>query len=94
MEGENALHIKTMLGVEKMSFTVAKHYDSLQDFEPWSGAKSIYERIMDDEEACEYIEDYLEQVCDCCDWSETTINDFLWFDAEEILVDVGIWEYE
>lgn len=77
-----------------MSFTVTKHYDSLYDFEPWAGAVPIYERIMNDERAREYIEDYLEISCEDPDWSETTINDFIWFDAEQILINEGIWESE
>lgn len=77
-----------------MSFTVKKDYDSLNDFEPWAGAIHVYERIMNDEEARDYIEDYLESSCDCQDWSETDINDFIWFDAEQFLIDEGIWEEE
>lgn len=47
-----------------MSFTVAKNYDSLNDFEPWAGAIPIYERIMNDERARDYIEAYLDDACD------------------------------
>lgn len=75
-------------------FVVTKYYESLEDFEPWGGAAQIYERIMNDKEAREYIEDYLEISCEDPDWDETIINDFIWFDAEQILIDAGIWEEE
>lgn len=77
-----------------MSFTVAKNYNSLNDFEPWAGAIPIYERIMNDERARDYIEAYLDDACDPRYWDETMINDFIWFDAEQILIDAGIWEEE
>ena len=77
-----------------MSFTVAKSYNSLNDFEPWSGAVPIYEQIMNNERARDYIEAYLDEACDPRYWDETMVNDFIWFDAEEILVDAGIWRYE
>ena len=75
-------------------FTVKKYYEGLEDFEPWAGAIQVYERIMNDEEARDYIDNYLESTCEGYDWSETDVNDFIWFDAEEILVDAGIWRYE
>ena len=77
-----------------MSFTVAKSYNSLNDFEPWSGAVPIYEQIMNNERARDYVEAYLDEACDPRYWDETMVNDFIWFDAEEILVDAGIWRYE
>ena len=75
-------------------FVVTKYYEGIEDFEPWAGAIPVYERIMDDSEALDYINNYLEASYNCQDWSETDINDFIWFDAEEILIDAGIWEYE
>lgn len=77
-----------------MSFTVAKNYDSLNDFEPWSGAVSIYEQIMNDERARDYVECYLDEACDPRYWDETMVNDFIWFDVEELLIEAGIWEEE
>lgn len=77
-----------------MSFTVAKNYDSLNDFEAWGGAVNVYDRIMNDERARYYIEDYLDEACDPRYWDETMVNDFIWFDAEELLIEAGIWEGE
>lgn len=77
-----------------MSFTVAKTYDSLNDFVPWAGAVPIYERIMNDDRARDYIEGYLDDACDPCYWDETMVNDFIWFDVEQILIEAGIWEEE
>lgn len=77
-----------------MGFKVMKYYESLEDFEPWGGAVQIYERIMNDKEARYYIEEYLSDLCNWDFWDDTAVNDFIWFDAEEVLVDAGIWEYE
>ena len=73
-------------------FTVTKYYEGLEYFDPWGGAIQVYERIMDDNDARDYIDNYLESTCD--GWSETTVNDFIWFDVEQILIDSGIWEEE
>lgn len=77
-----------------MSFKVVKYYNSLEDFEPWSGAIPIYEKIMNDREARYHLEKYLSDLCNWDFWDDTTVNDFIWFDAEHILVDAGIWDYE
>lgn len=73
-------------------FTVTKYYDSLDYFDPWAGAIPVYERIMNDDDARDYIDNYLESLCGGQDWSETDVNDFIWFDAEQILIDAGIWK--
>ena len=77
-----------------MSFRVVKYYDSLEDFEPWGGAVQIYERIMNDKEARYYVEEYLSGLCHWEIWEDTTVNDFIWFDVEQILIEEGIWEDE
>ena len=79
-----------------MSFKVVKYYASLEDFEPWGGAIQVYERIMNDQEARYHIEGFLSDLCLCNwdFWDDTTVNDFLWFDAEQVLIDSGIWDEE
>ena len=77
-----------------MGFKVVKYYESLEDFEPWGGAVQIYDRIMNDKEALYYIEGYLSDLCNTDFWDDTTVNDFILFDAEQILIDSGIWAEE
>ena len=77
-----------------MGFKVMKYYESLEDFEPWGGAVQIYERIMNDKEARYHIEEYLSDLYNWDFWDDTTVNDFIWFGAEQILIDSGIWEDE
>lgn len=72
----------------------AQTFTVMFNFEPWAGAIQVYERIMNDEEAREYIENYLESTCEGYGWNETDVNDFIWFDSEQILIDAGIWEEE
>lgn len=49
---------------------------------------------MNDDRARDYIESYLDEACDPRYWDETMVNDFIWFDAEQILIEAGIWEEE
>lgn len=56
---------------------------SLYNFETWGGAVDTLERIKE-AGLCDELEEYLEQLYpDGID--ETTLNDILWFDADDIL---------
>lgn len=63
-----------------ISYTVTTDLDC---FEFWSGAKDRMDGATDEqrERAYERIAEY----CECCeDVSETTINDLVWFECDDI----------
>lgn len=55
---------------------------SLTDFEFWSGAKDTVEELTWDE--IEQIESILEELYCDTEVSDTTINDFFWFERDTI----------
>lgn len=59
--------------------------DSLSNFEFWCGAKSITKLLTLDE--LMIIEYWMEEVQEA--WSETEINDFFWFEDEQIAEILG-----
>ena len=65
-------------------------FDIIKDYEPWGYAKFIYNDIMHDERACDFIENYL-IMRRAFDWSETTLNEFFMYLADGLLKDTGIW---
>ena len=63
---------------------------SLRDFEFWAGAKQWADLLTMEE--LDRLEWYLD---DCSnEWSETEVNDFLWFDTEIWTELLGITEDE
>lgn len=69
---------------------IKKTYE-LSDFEPWSGAVSTWEAI---ENACQLdeLESYLNEYYPEGEIDETTLNDLLWFESDEILTALKIDE--
>lgn len=67
---------------------IYKEIDSLLDFEPWSGAKSTWKKLVDydcAERAIEIIgECYPEGL------GETAFNDILWFESEWVYGMLGL----
>jgi hypothetical protein len=64
----------------------------LDTFEAWSGAVETLDKIKEADKVDE-MESLLEEVFpDGC--TETELNDYLWFDDEQILQDLGIIEDE
>ena len=67
---------------------IYKEINSLLDFEPWSGAKSTWKKLVDRdcaERAIEILEEsYPEGL------SETAFNDILWFDSEWLYKMLGL----
>lgn len=62
-----------------------------EGFQPWSGAVSVYERIVD-EKGLDALENALEQ---CFEWkdeppTEGDINDLLWFEPEAVYKLLGM----
>ena len=68
-----------------------KYYveENFSDFEPWSGAVSTWQRIMDEGKADE-AERYLEEIEPEDGWTKTAINDLLWFDSDLVYKALGM----
>lgn len=66
---------------------------SFADFEPWSGAVDTFNRIIEAGKADE-AEAYFSEIEPADGWTDTAINDILWFDGESILSALGISEEE
>lgn len=68
-----------------------KYYveENFSDFEPWSGAVSTWQRIIDEGKADE-AERYLEEIKPADGWTKTAINDLLWFDSDSVYKALGM----
>ena len=68
-----------------------KYYveENFSDFEPWSGAVSTWQRIIDEGKADE-AERYIEAVEPADGWTKTAINDLLRFDSESVYKALGM----
>lgn len=62
---------------------------SFSDFEPWSGAVENFNRIIDEGKADE-AEAYFQDLEPAEGWTETAINDWLWFNATDVFTALGI----
>ena len=72
---------------------VSKEMTCFDDFTPWAGAVDTVDTLRKHnklEEAWAFIEDYFDGICDYV--SETSLNDFLWFEPEYIYEAVGLTE--
>lgn len=62
----------------------------LEDFDFWSGARDVAERINEQDNSSDcwsYLEDIVNEMQNLGD---TTINDFVWFDAWDMLEEAGL----
>ena len=68
-----------------------KYYveEDFSDFEPWSGAVSTWQRIINEGKADE-AERYLKDIEPADGWTETAINDLLWFDSDLVYKALGM----
>ena len=68
-----------------------KYYveENFSDFEPWSGAVSTWQRIIDEGKADE-ADRYLEEIEPEDGWTKTAINDLLWFDSDLVYKALGM----
>lgn len=72
-----------------MSFYIKKLID-LENFEPWSGAIDYYNALMNSEPyVINEVTDYLEEWAYSENITETQLNDFLWFELDDFLADLG-----
>ena len=68
-----------------------KYYveENFSDFEPWSGAVSTWQRIINEGKADE-ADRYLEEIEPADGWTKTAINDLLRFDSESVYKALGM----
>ena len=69
---------------------------SLESFEAWSGGKDTLDVLIEKGD-CDSVEDLIEEQSYDNGWTETEINDFLWFERDIIAEHLGYgsWdEYE
>ena len=67
---------------------------SLEDFEAWSGGKDTLDVIIDKGD-CDEVEAFIESCfCDGEMPTDTTINDFLWFERDFIAEHLGYRDWE
>ena len=68
-----------------------KYYveEKFSDFEPWSGAVSTWQRIMEEGKADE-ADRYFEEIEPADGWTKTAINDLLWFDSDSVYKALGM----
>lgn len=59
------------------------------DFKPWSGAVDTFNRIIDEGKADE-AERYFEEIEPADGWTDTGINDMLWFESDAIYKALGM----
>lgn len=62
------------------------------EFEFWGGAKDTVALLTDDEG--QHIFDLLEDVCRGEAMEETQINDYFWFETDQIAVQLGYDDWE
>jgi len=71
-----------------MQYTVD---NSLENFEAWSGGKDTLDTLID-KGVCEQVEDFIEQ---CFTHpTDTDINDFLWFERDQIAEYLGYEDWD
>ena len=66
------------------------HEIELVDFEAWSGGKDVLNTIKEHDrslEIFETLEEYINMGNELEAITETWVNDFLWFDAEDIITE-------
>lgn len=61
----------------------------LSGFQFWAGAASNYDDLSKHDTAKEAVEAYLEDLTTTTDMSEAEINDFMWFELEDWLIEDG-----
>lgn len=73
----------------------ATYLDSLAEFPAWSGGKRWLETFIKHPDALDYLEAFIEdwansrEMCGEELLTKTDINDFLWFEAFDMLVEAG-----
>lgn len=68
----------------------------LYQFPAWSGGKRWLDEILEHPKAYEVMRNYIEEATDCSwesgdPFSDTNVNDILWFETGEILSEHGLY---
>ena len=66
---------------------------SLESFEAWSGGKDTLDVLIEKGD-CDSVEDLIEEQSYDNGWTETEINDFLWFERDMIAEHLGYDSWE
>ena len=68
----------------------------LYKFDAWMGGLHVLNELCDHQEAYAYIENYLDDYEECVSEPLTAVevNDFLWFDALDLLEENGLYSGE
>lgn len=69
-----------------MKFITECHFS---DFEPWSGAVDTFNRIIEEGKA-DAAEWYFKEIEPADGWTDTAINDMLWFESDAIYKALGM----
>ena len=59
----------------------------LEDFGAWSGGLQVLNAIKEHDKSLEILETLIEYIDMSEDITETWLNDFLWFDTEDIIME-------
>lgn len=74
-----------------------KYYieDSLDNFEAWSGGKDTLDTLREKGDV-DSVESLIEELqnCEGETWSETEVNDFLWFERDTIAQHLGYSDWD
>lgn len=74
-----------------------KYYveDSLENFEAWSGGKDTLDTLREKGDV-DSVECLIEELASMSEegWSDTNINDFLWFERDTIAQHLGYSDWE
>lgn len=67
---------------------------ALEDFKAWSGGKYTLDTLIEKDD-CEAVECLIEELGACDEpWTETGVNDFLWFERDAIAEHLGYSDWE
>ena len=72
---------------------IIKREISLENFEAWSGAKDTLQTLRD-KGLCDRLENLLEDIEPADGWTETALNDLLWFEGDYIAELLGFEDWE
>lgn len=67
---------------------------TLDEFNAWSGGATALDELRQHPEAYAYISDMLDDMTECSEMTETDINDFLWFELDDVLQDAGYYDVD
>lgn len=74
--------------------TTDNEFDSITDFDAWSGGYNWLETFKKHPRCIDYINDELDDLTSYRVFSTTDINDYLWFDAADSLKEAGLYNDE